>query len=1078
MKVLKATCFKQLKRFYSFYSCVLPKVIFTLAIAITFKALGSENAGILSYPKTSTNTSFNIQLSPVSYQAAGEELVFLDKDPAAPKTPEELRIIQANKLVREKLNQFFQRSNYRDLLFSYFPGKRTAIDAEFDAKAIQLREAILNHGFHVPVQLLNWQIINSAMAAFSAHGPTGSPVIYFNEDYVAGKASFIFPEANDRQIVGLLLQEYGHAIDFYLNGDNDTPGDEGALFAAKEMGFELSQIDIDGAKIRDDQNRIYVYGKEIEVEEAALVVQTIWPATISSNKVTINGSKTAGSNFRFETVCTGGGTNCTFAGTSGGGNNTVVDFTYKTTGGTITTAVRGELSWRDQSSNPNSVFFNQYSTGSTVSNSGYVVVLLVNATTNAYTSTTQISGNSGPVGSALDAFAVSNTPTTGNSVISASPTTGVIANNTNSSTITVTAKNSSNVAIAGATVTLNQFSDSGLLVPTTRTTISPASTTTDANGVATFTITSTIAPHTTYYQATVVASGFETILSNSASIGFVTGPVSKLQVLMPGETADPGSATGKTGTPTDQVAGSNVTVTVNAVDDWWNKVNTSTPTVAITTSDANAVRPSNAALTAGTGTFTLSFRTAGTQTVTATDQAGSSPLTANTGSNTLVTAGTVNKLQVLMPGETAAPGTASGKTGTPTAQTAGTSLNFTVNAVDPYWNVVSSATPTAVITSSDAQATLPSSSALSSGTKQFALTFKTTGNQTITATDQAATLTANTGSSTVVNSGAANAGMSTLTPTSASIVANGTSTQVLTVTAKDAFGNSISSGGSTVTITKSSGSGTISSVTDNNNGTYTATVTSPIVVGSGVFVATLGGSSVNNGTGSQTQSTVNYITAPASKLVITSISQQTAGSSFAVTVTLTDDNGNAVNATADGTVTLTLKTGTGTLGGTLTGTITSGTSSVTISGVTYTKAESGVVLTATGSGSGNVSGKTGDSNAFNVVAGTATKYLVTSSGYSPVAGATVTISAQLADANNNPVSTNGQTVNWTKSDANGSFASASTTTNASGIATVVLTTHTVAGTATTVTATTSSITGTSPTITTVAGTATKYLVTS
>lgn len=84
MKVLKATCFKQLKRFYSFYSCVLPKVIFTLAIAITFKALGSENAGILSYPKTSTNTSFNIQLSPVSYQAAGEELVFLDKDPAAP----------------------------------------------------------------------------------------------------------------------------------------------------------------------------------------------------------------------------------------------------------------------------------------------------------------------------------------------------------------------------------------------------------------------------------------------------------------------------------------------------------------------------------------------------------------------------------------------------------------------------------------------------------------------------------------------------------------------------------------------------------------------------------------------------------------------------------------------------------------------------------------------------------------------------------------------------------------------------------------------------------------------------------
>ncbi|MBZ1327775.1 hypothetical protein, partial [Aquirufa aurantiipilula] len=77
-----------------------------------------------------------------------------------------------------------------------------------------------------------------------------------------------------------------------------------------------------------------------------------------------------------------------------------------------------------------------------------------------------------------------------------------------------------------------------------------------------------------------------------------------------------------------------------------------------------------------------------------------------------------------------------------------------------------------------------------------------------------------------------------------------------------------------------------------------------------------------------------------------------AGTGFAVTVTLTDANGNPVNATLDGTVTLTRKTGTGTLGGTVTGTMTAGTSAVTISGVTYTKAETGVVLTATGSVAG------------------------------------------------------------------------------------------------------------------------------
>jgi len=44
---------------------------------------------------------------------------------------------------------------------------------------------------------------------------------------------------------------------------------------------------------------------------------------------------------------------------------------------------------------------------------------------------------------------------------------------------------------------------------------------------------------------------------------------------------------------------------------------------------------------------------------------------------------------------------------------------------------------------------------------------------------------------------------------------------VLTVQAKDVNDNNLSAGGATVTITKLSGSGTIGSVTDNSDGTYT-----------------------------------------------------------------------------------------------------------------------------------------------------------------------------------------------------------------------------------------------------------------
>src|SRR5215471_4194175 len=54
----------------------------------------------------------------------------------------------------------------------------------------------------------------------------------------------------------------------------------------------------------------------------------------------------------------------------------------------------------------------------------------------------------------------------------------------------------------------------------------------------------------------------------------------------------------------------------------------------------------------------------------------------------------LSQLQVLLPGESAAPGTASGKTGTPRPQTAGIPFLVTVNACDASWAVVSTVTHT------------------------------------------------------------------------------------------------------------------------------------------------------------------------------------------------------------------------------------------------------------------------------------------------------------------------------------------------------------------------------------------------
>jgi hypothetical protein len=220
----------------------------------------------------------------------------------------------------------------------------------------------------------------------------------------------------------------------------------------------------------------------------------------------------------------------------------------------------------------------------------------------------------------------------------------------------------------------------------------------------------------------------------SSSLVVNAGAFTKLQVLTPGETAAPGTGSGKTGTPAAQMAGTAFTVTVNAVDANWNLVNTVADNIGITSSDVNAVLPSNAALVAGTKSFSVTLKTVGSATVTGSDITDGAK-TANTSAPITVSGGTFTKLQLLVPGETAAPGTARGKTGTPAVQTAGTALTVTVNAVDANWNLVNTVTDNIGITSSDANAALPSNAALVGGTKSFSVTLKTAGTATITARD-------------------------------------------------------------------------------------------------------------------------------------------------------------------------------------------------------------------------------------------------------------------------------------------------------------------------------------------------------
>ena len=107
---------------------------------------------------------------------------------------------------------------------------------------------------------------------------------------------------------------------------------------------------------------------------------------------------------------------------------------------------------------------------------------------------------------------------------------------------------------------------------------------------------------------------------------------------------------------------------------------------------------------------------------------------------------TATKLQILLPGETSAPGTPTGKTGTPTQPQWGIEYTITVNAVDDTWNIVRSVSDTVEISSSDAFAaivvagtdvSLPSNITLANGSATCGIKLNAAppATATITATD-------------------------------------------------------------------------------------------------------------------------------------------------------------------------------------------------------------------------------------------------------------------------------------------------------------------------------------------------------
>jgi hypothetical protein len=220
------------------------------------------------------------------------------------------------------------------------------------------------------------------------------------------------------------------------------------------------------------------------------------------------------------------------------------------------------------------------------------------------------------------------------------------------------------------------------------------------------------------FGAVVRTAGTESLTATD-SLNSVTGSQEAI-VVNPGQA----STFVVTGFPSSTVAGQVGAFTVTAADAYGNAATSYTGTVRFGSSDGSATLPANYTFIAddqGTHTFAAALKTAGTQSLTATDTVTAS--IAGSQQGIVVNAGTAHALLL---------------TGLPSSIRVGQISTFTVQAVDAYGNVVSGYQGTVHFSSSDHKANLPANytfTAADSGRHTFGASFRTRGRQTIQVTD-------------------------------------------------------------------------------------------------------------------------------------------------------------------------------------------------------------------------------------------------------------------------------------------------------------------------------------------------------
>jgi VCBS repeat-containing protein len=173
-----------------------------------------------------------------------------------------LKLNQATKKANSVFISFLKSDRAFVDMLRIFPGKSSSLDSCAEARTKNAISSILSGKSKINIEIRNNNELIGAFAAF-AHSFKGQPTIFINEEWLR--------HFNEHQIVRLLIEEYGHWLDFLINGAFDTPGDEGEVFKTLLFKDSVDSDNFNRLLLEKDQVKVVIDNEVVELELAALL---------------------------------------------------------------------------------------------------------------------------------------------------------------------------------------------------------------------------------------------------------------------------------------------------------------------------------------------------------------------------------------------------------------------------------------------------------------------------------------------------------------------------------------------------------------------------------------------------------------------------------------------------------------------------------------------------------------------------------------------------------------------------------------------------------------------------------------